>query len=330
MTSIAETPRRPPLLVWFRLSVLTVLFAWLAQGTPGSWAVMWFAVPVTVAVSLLVAWRFGRAALAIPVLLAAGLLGAALGQPQPPFSLWAAGWIPAASVTGVWMGLREEGGGPGAGERVWMLAPFVLLAATISLAPDFRPALDRAWTRAQRTALAELRREGVAERQVAEMERTMQKQDPDVRRVMPYVMPVMVVLWMSLLTAAGRGLAAIVARRLGWPALSAAPFLRLRLPDAALAPVVAGLAIALLADRSFLPGALALLVPSALGYSLQGLAVLVSLLLSRGIPPALAAILIMGLLALTTLAFLPSLALVGLTDAWLDLRKLETPDGREA
>lgn len=330
MTSIAETPRRTAPLRWFRFALLTLLFTWLAQGTPGAWGVMWFAVPVTVAVSLLLAWRFGRAAFAMPVLLAAGSLGAALGVPDSPVSLWIAGWIPAASVTGVWMGSREEGGGPGLGERVWMLAPFVLLAASLSLTPAFRPALDRAWTRAQTTALAELRREGVPQKQVAEMESTMRKQDPDVRRALPYAMPVLLVLWMALLTAAGRGLAGLVAGRLGWPALSNAAFLRLRLPDAALAPVIAGLALALLADRSFLPGALALLVPSALGYSLQGLAVLVSLLLTRGIPATLAAILIMGLLALTTLAFLPSLALVGLTDAWLDLRKLESPGDREA
>lgn len=291
---------------------------------------MWLAVPVTVAVSLLVAWRFGRIAMAVPLLLAVGMVGAWMGLSQPPFSLWFIGWIPAASVVGVWMGSSEEGGGPGLGERIWMLAPFVLLAASISLAPEFRPVLDRAWTRAQRTALAELRREGVAERQVADMERTMTKQDPDVRRVLPFAMPQLLVLWMALLTVAGRGLARFVAGRLGWPALSTAPFLRLRLPDAALLPVIGGLALALLADRTLLPCALALLVPAALGYSLQGLAVLVSLLLSRGIPPALAAISIMGLLALTTLAFLPSVALVGLTDAWLDLRKLETPGGRES
>ncbi len=313
----------------FRLALLTLLFSWLAQGTPGTWGVMWFAVPVTVAVSLLVAWRFGRAALAIPLLLAGGLIGAWAGLFGPHFSLWIIGWIPAASVVGVWMGLREEGGGPGYGERVWMLAPFVLLVASISLAPDFRPALDRAWSRAQSSALAELRREGVAEKQVTDLERTMQKQDPDVRRVLPYVMPSLLVFWMALLTAAGRGLARAIGGRLGWPALSAAPFLRLRLPDAALVPVIGGLALALLADRSFMPCALALLVPSALGYSLQGLAVLVSLLLTRGIPPALAAIIIMGLLALTTQAFIPSLALVGLTDAWIDLRKLESPADRE-
>lgn len=294
------------------------------------WGVLWLAVPVTVAVSLLVAWRFGRVAMAIPAVLAVGMVAAGMGLSPAPFSLWFVGWIPAASVVGVWMGSREEGGGPGAGERLWMLAPFVLLVAAISLAPDYRPALDRAWTRAQRSALAELRREGVAEVQVAQMERTMMAQDPEVRRVLPFAMPQLLVLWMALLAAAGRGLARFVARRLGWPSLSTAPFLRLRLPDAALAPVIAGLALALLADRVFLPCALALLVPATLGYSLQGLAVLVSLLLSRGIPPALAAILIMGLLALTTLAFLPSVALVGLTDAWLDLRKLESPGGRES
>lgn len=314
--------------MWFRVALLTLLFTWLAQGTPGAWGVMWFAVPVTVAVSLLVAWRFGRPALAIPVLLTVTLIGA--GSVLGALSPWIVGWVPAASVAGVWMGLREEGGGPGLGERIWMLAPFVLLAASLSLVPEFQPALDRAWTRAQQTALAELRREGVAEKQVADMELTMKKQDPEVRRVLPYAMPILLVLWMALLTAAGRGLARILAAGLRWPTLSKAAFLSLRLPDAALAPVIGGLALALLADRSLLPCALALLVPSVLGYSLQGLAVLVSLLLSRGIPPALAAILIMGLLALTTLAFLPSLALVGLTDAWLDLRKLETPAGREA
>jgi hypothetical protein len=266
----------------------------------------------------------------LPLVLGFATVAARAGIGEPPFSLWFSLWIPTASVTGVWMGLREEGGGPGAGERLWMLAPLLLLSAALTLAPDHGPALDRAWTRLQRTALAELRAGGVPEPRVREMEGRMKEQDPEVRRTLPYLVPSGMFLWMALLVAVGRGMAARLAERLGWPPLSRDPFLRLRLPDAALAALLAGLALALLAGSGFRGAAVALLVPVVLGYGLQGLAVLSSLMLSRGVPPAFAALLMFGMFALTTLAFLPSLALVGLADAWLDLRKLDPPGGREA
>src|SRR6266567_8862665 len=62
---------------------------------------------------------------ALPITLFAGALAR-----EGPFSLWAL-WIPACALTGAWMGLREEGGGPSGGERGWMMLPVLLLAAVL-------------------------------------------------------------------------------------------------------------------------------------------------------------------------------------------------------
>jgi hypothetical protein len=71
------------------------------------------------------------------------------------------------------------------------------------------------------------------------------------------------------------------------------------------------------------PGAALLLTQSVLGYSVQGIAVTQSLLLSRGVPPTFVLLLLVFLLAFTLPVLLPSLALLGLSDVWLDFRRLE-------
>ena len=95
-----------------------LLLATLALGavaTPMPWATLWLAVPLVVAVSLLVCWRWGLWGVTVP-LIALGLVVVLAG----PLASWA-WWIPAAALTGSWMGLREEGGGPASGERAWMM-----------------------------------------------------------------------------------------------------------------------------------------------------------------------------------------------------------------
>ena len=106
------------------LLVLFLLFG--ALGTPWPWAMLWLAIPGVVAIALLLAWRHGRAALVLPVVLLAAVVAlAVLGGRSAP-APWLTLWAPAAAVTGCWMGWREEGGGPSIGERAWMFAPLLV------------------------------------------------------------------------------------------------------------------------------------------------------------------------------------------------------------
>ena len=68
---------------------------------------------------------------------------------------------------------------------------------------------------------------------------------------------------------------------------------------------------------------------AVLGYSVQGVAVVESVLLARGMSPAFVALTMLFVLALSLLWVLPAIAVVGLSDVWLDYRRLE-PSHREA
>jgi len=86
----------------------------------------------------------------------------------------------------------------------------------------------------------------------------------------------------------------------------------------------------LFASPQWWPGAALLLAQSALGYSVQGLAVAHSVLLARGVAPAFILLLMVFLFVFTLPVFLPSAALVGLSDVWLDYRRLESsPRGEQ-
>ena len=74
----------------------------------------------------------------------------------------------------------------------------------------------------------------------------------------------------------------------------------------------------------------ALLAASALGYSLQGLAVVGGLLSSRGMPPVLVTLALLFVLVVTVFWILPALAVLGLSDVWLDHRRLEPSSQEEA
>jgi hypothetical protein len=145
-----------------------------------------------------------------------------------------------------------------------------------------------------------------------------------------YLTPNLVFAWMVLLVSAGRSLAARAAAWSRWPALSRAPLSGWRLPDGALVPLLAGIALALFASEAWRPAAVVLLVQSVLGYSVQGFAVTRSVLLQRGVPPVLILVTMLFLFAFTLPVFLPSVALVGLTDVWLDFRRLEASPGGTA
>jgi len=143
-------------------------------------------------------------------------------------------------------------------------------------------------------------------------------------------MPNALFLWAVVLVAAGRSLAARFSTVLGWPELSRSPLRAWRLPDAALAPLLAGLALVVFADRAWHPVAAVLLVHAGLGYSVQGFAVVESVLRSRGIPAAFVTLSMVFVIAVSLLWVLPALAVVGLSDVWLDYRRLEPSRNREA
>ena len=299
--------------------------------TPWPWSALWLVVPVVVAGSLLVAWRFGAYAWGLPVLLAVAAVLVAVFLPAGP-RLWHLVWLPAASLAGVWMGVREERGGPTAGERAWMHVPLLAAAFVVPMLPGLAGALTRIEARAR-----------VEEQQIVQtlegpdkpgswkhmMQESLNLPAVDRVRMLTFLIPNLLFVWMVVLVGAGRALAARTANWLAWPSLSRAPLVQWRLPDGALVPLLAGIAIALFAGAAWKPGAVLLLTQSVLGYSVQGIAVTQSLLLSRGVPPTFVLLLLVFLLAFTLPVFLPSLALLGLSDVWLDFRRLEpSPSGK--
>jgi len=303
-----------------RAILLLGSLALAALVTPWPWAALWLALPIVVAVSLLLAWRYGPPAMALPILLAAGS-ALLVAFPIAGVHTWHLLWLPVASWTGAWMGTREEGGGPQFGERAWMHAPILAAAFTLPLLPGMNDALTRIEAQArveEQQMLATL--PGPAKpgtvRQL--MEDSAKLPPADRVRMLNFFGPNLVFAWMVVLVAAGRSLAARIAAWRGWPPLSG-----WRLPDAALAPLIGGLAIALFATPQWWPGAALLLAQSALGYSVQGLAVGHSLLLARGVAPAFIMLLMVFLFVFTLPVFLPSAALLGLSDVWLDYRRLE-------
>jgi len=311
--------------------VLFLVFGALAMPWP--WALLWLMVPALVAASLLLAWRFGRVALVLPAALAAVAATLAITAPQFAPPLWFTLWAPLAAFVGAWMGLREEGGGPGMGERAWMYAPLLLLAAALPLVPGFESAigrLDQRMRTEQQRILAELKPGDVPAGFVDAMRQATNLPADQRRSSLLLVVPNALFLWIVMLAGAGRALASRVAPALGWPPLSRSPLVQWRLPDAALAPLIAGLALLVFADRAWHPSALTLLVHVVLGYSVQGVAVVESVLLSRGMPPTLVALTMLFVIAVSLLWVLPAVAVVGLSDVWLDYRRLEPSSHGEA
>lgn len=300
--------------------LLLSLLALLAAQTPGPWAVLWVAVPVTVAVSLLAGWRFGARGVIVPIVAFVGVLAIA-----GPFATWG-WWIPVASLTGLWMGLREEGEGPPLGDRAWMLLPVLLLAALLPWAMSYAGLVGH--VQRQLTAgdaqLADLTRQlGHAADQQKLLETTLVEQAKLRTRVLPQVLPSAIFLWVVALIMAGRSMGALAATVMRWPPVSRASIARWRLPDGALWLLLAGLGLLLAPLPAWSATGWTLLLNTALGFGVQGIAVVESLLLSRGVPLS---VIVITLLFMSTVA-LPAFALaavaVGLSDIWLDFRRLE-------
>lgn len=303
-----------------------------ALVTPWPWAALWLSVPLAVSASLLLAWRFGMAAFALPLLLTVAAVLAWM-FPGSGLQLWHLPWTPLAAFCGAWMGMREEGGGPTIGQRAWMHVPLLAAVFLLPVAPGMHDALVRVEARSrveEQQMLRTLQGPNGPGTWRHVMEESAKMPAAERVRMLTWFLPNMVFLWMVVLVAAGRSLAARSATWRGWPPLSRASWTEWRLPDAALVPLLAGLALVLFADNTWRPGAAALLVQSVLGYSVQGVAVAWSVLLARGVPPAFLLLAMLFLFAFTLPVFLPSVALIGLSDVWLDHRRLEPSPRGEA
>lgn len=315
-----------------RIASLVLLLLIGGLGASGTWGALWLLMPVAVATAVLLAWRFGAAAIALPVGLAVSAVALAFAGTRG-MPIWATAWLPLGAAVGVWMGLREEGGGAGIGERAWMHVPLLVLAALLPVTPGFEPAvgrLDRV-VRSQQEML--LRAPETATWPAVwreEMQRKLKDSPEERRRELMFLVPNALFLWSVLLVSAGRTLAARMTSVLGWPELSRSPLRAWRLPDAALAPLLVGLALVVFGGRGWHPAAAVLLVHAALGYSVQGIAVVESVLRSRGMPPAFVTLTLVFVIALSLFWALPALAVVGLSDVWLDYRRLEPSPNREA
>jgi len=315
----------------FRAILLLGALVLAALGTPWPWGGLWLAVPAAVAASILLAWRYGAVAFVLPAALAVAAAVLALLH-AGGVQFWHVLWLPLAAVTGVWMGLSEEGGGPTFGERAWMHVPLLVAAFALPVLPGVSDAIARIEARA-RVEEQQLLRSMTGSDAPGSWRRMMEESAKvpagQRTRMLAYFLPNLLFLWLVVLVSGGRSLAARLAHVIGWPPLSRAPFTQWRLPDAALVPLLAGLALALFSNAAWRPGAAALLVQSGLGYSAQGIAVAQSVLLARGVPPVFVLLVLVLLFAFTLPVFLPSLALLGLSDVWLDFRRLDpSPRGK--
>jgi len=311
---------------WFRTLVLVIgllLFAW---QTPLPWGWLWLLVPAAVALALLVSWRWGAWGVAVPALLFALTLAI-----EGPFSLWA-WWIPVAGLTGTWMGLREEGGGPPSGQRAWMLLPLLLLAAIVPWMVEYPAFVEKveATVKAGDAQVLEWARQlGYQGDRLQAVERGISEGAVMRHAALPRVMPSVLFVWMAMLVVAGRGLASRLAGVLRWPELSRGRLADWRLPDGAIWIFILGLAIVVLRRPEWDPTAWTLLGNVGLGYCVQGIAVVESLLLARGVSPSIIVLTLLFVFAMATPVFVLAAACVGLSDVWLDYRRLESDPAGE-
>ncbi len=153
--------------------------------------------------------------------------------PASGLRLWHVVWLPAASITGVWMGLREEGLGPGSGGRAWMHVPLLVAAFALPVLPGLVGALTRVEARAraeEQHMLRTLEDPGKPGSWRALIEESAKMPAADRVRMLTFFTPNLVFGWMVLLVAAGRAIAARLAAWRGWPPLSRGSFSGWRLP----------------------------------------------------------------------------------------------------
>lgn len=307
---------------------MLLLLASFAAQMPGPWNRLWLFVPVAVATSLIAAWRSGAWAVLLPI----GIFAVAMWR-EGPYSMWV-WWIPMAALVGVWMGLREEGAGPASGEQAWMLLPVLLLAAVLPWAVEY-PALvsgiQHELASGDARLLALGRDAGYDAEKLASLGRTLEAQSALRARILPSVLPSVLFVWMVMLIAAGRAWSGASARLLRWPPLSRASLRSWRMPDGVIWVLLAGIALLVTQWRTWAPTGWTLLINAALGYCVQGIAVVESLLLARGVPPSIVVLTLVFVFMVAMPVFVMTTVAVGISDVWLDYRRLEpAPDGEEA
>ncbi len=326
MTSTAEPARARSASTWLRSALLVTALLLLALQTPPPWGALWLVVPAAVAASLLSCWRFGVWGLTVPV----ALFGVAMFR-EGPLGLWA-WWIPACALTGAWMGLREEGEGTTGGQRAWMLIPVLVLAAGLPWLlryPQFVEDVDRELKASDAELVQLVRRLGDEGGRLAALERAVADNAALRTRLLPHVVPTALFSWMVLLVGAGRALASRAATTMRWPPLSQARFRDWRLPDGAIWVFLVGLALLAGQWPPWTPTAWTLLLNTLLGFCVQGIAVVESLLLARGVPPSLIVLTMLFVFAVAMPIFMLTTAAVGLGDVWLDFRRLEPAADQE-
>jgi hypothetical protein len=296
-----------------------MLLGLLGLTAPAPWGWLWIAVPVAVAVSLLSAWRFGRWSVLLPVaFMAAGLGFGGTG------ALWM-WWVPAAALTGVWMGLSEEGSPP-AGERAWSLWPVLVLASALPWAAHYADVVrgvGAAVPPPDAVTVQWLQRMGYAGDRLRTVQQMLEENDAFFRRALPFLLPTALFLWTALLVIAGRALSSRLSAVLRWPRLSRARLAEWRLPDAALWLFLLGIGLVLLEWKDGKATAWTLVLNTGLGFCVQGIAVVESLLLARGVPAAILYPTMLFLFLATLPYFVLCAGALGLSDVWLDYRRLE-------
>ena len=233
-----------------RTLLLLAILGFGAAATPMPWAALWLGVPLVVAISLLVCWRWG--------------LGASYCR-SPRSSWWwrcrtdgDLGMVdPCGSLTGSWMGLRE-GGGAGRGRASVDDAPVLLLAASLPWTltyPRLVGHVDDEWQGWDRDLMQSAREVGYQGERLHTVERFVTDSATVRHRLLPHILPTILFGWIAMLVMAGRKIAAQLARRMSWPDLSRARVLDWRLPDGAVWLLIAGLALVLLDLPGWLPSA---------------------------------------------------------------------------
>jgi hypothetical protein len=304
-----------------RTLLLLLVLGLAALVTPLPWAFLWLLIPAIVAIGLLACWRWALWGVLVPVITLA-----AVALLVGPMETWA-WWIPAAALTGSWMGLREEGGGPASGERAWMMLPILLLAASLPWTltyPEVVSSFDHKLQLGDRDVVQTSREIGYQGERLRTLERLVADGAAMRTRYLPFALPAMLFVWVASLVVAGRKLASQVASRLKWPDLSHGRLSDWRLPDGAIWLLIVGLGLLLAGFKGWLPSAWTLLIVPALGYCVQGMAVVQSLLIVRGVPSSIVILTLLFIVLMAFPVFLPATVCVGLSDIWLDYRRLET------
>ena len=320
MTSIAEPAPRSRGLSGLRAGLLVALLGAFALQVPSPWGWLWLVIPGAVALALLVSWRFGVWGLAIPAALAIGVLAAGWMH-----AIWA-WWVPTAALCGVWMGLREEGMEAGSGTRAWMLMPLLLLASVLPRTagyPAMIASVEAEMRQIDQETVKMGRQVGYSPDRLAGLQRTLEENATIRRRALPHVVPTLQFLWIAVLVYAGRSLAARIAGAMRWPALSRGRLREWRLPDGALWTFLAGLALLLAPWQGWLATGWTLMLNAGIGFCVQGIAVVESWMLARGVPASIIALTLLFVFAGALPVFVLAAAAMGLSDAWLDFRRLE-------